>query len=59
LGSSRHVVAGVVIGSASGIGGAVLGAWMTGRSQMVGLKLDITAEHERGRRAGLRRIYAA
>jgi hypothetical protein len=53
------VVTGVLIGSATGIGGAVLGAWMNGRSQMAGLKLSIAAENERAARAERQRAYVA
>jgi len=52
------IVTGVIVGSASGIGGALLGAWMNGRSQLSALKLTITAENERARNAEKRRIYA-
>jgi hypothetical protein len=53
------IVTGVVVGSASGIGGAILGAWMNGRSQMAAFRLNITAEDKRARNSEKRRIYAA
>lgn len=52
------IVTGVAVGSASGILGAICGAWLTARSQMAGLKLGISAENERARIAEKRRIYA-
>jgi hypothetical protein len=52
------IVTGVVVGSASGIIGAICGAWMTGRSQIAGLKLGIAAENERAKIAEKRRVYA-
>jgi hypothetical protein len=51
------VVTGVVIGSASGIGGALLGAWMNGRSQMAGLRVQLAAEDANAHRADKRQIY--
>lgn len=53
------IVAGLVIGSASGIGGAVLGAWMNGRQQMSALKLTIATEDERARTTDRRHGYVA
>jgi hypothetical protein len=52
------IVTGVVIGSASGILGAICGAWLTARSQMASLKLSISAEDKRARIAEKRKIYA-
>jgi hypothetical protein len=52
------IVTGVVIGSASGILGTICGAWLTARSQMAGLVLQITAEDERGKITDKRRVYA-
>jgi len=42
----------------AGIGGTILAAWMTGRSQTVNLKLSIDAENDRANRAEKRRVYA-
>jgi hypothetical protein len=53
------IVTGVLVGSASGIGGALLGAWMNGRSQMASLMLSIAAEDKRARVADKRHVYAA
>jgi hypothetical protein len=52
------IVTGIAVGSASGILGAICGAWLTARSQMAGLKLTISADDERTRLAEKRRIYA-
>lgn len=52
------IVTGVVIGSASGIGGTILGSWMTGRSQLAALRINIAAENDRAEDAEKRRIYA-
>ncbi len=53
------IVTGAVIASVTGVGGAILGAWMSGRQQMAGLKLNIRADDDRMREAERRRIYAA
>jgi hypothetical protein len=52
------IVTGVVVGSASGILGTICGAWLTARSQMAGLVLQITAEDERSKITDKRRVYA-
>jgi hypothetical protein len=52
------IVTGVLVGSVSGVAGAVLGAWVNGRSGLAGLKLNIEAENERARFADKRMIYA-
>jgi hypothetical protein len=52
------IVTGVLVGSASGIIGTICGAWLTARSQMSGLMLQITAEDQRAKIADKRRVYA-
>jgi hypothetical protein len=52
------ILTGVLVGSASGIGGAICGAWMTARSNLPALKLSINAERERARLADKRQVYA-
>jgi hypothetical protein len=52
------IVTGVLVGSASGVCGAVLGAWINGRSELAGLRLNIEAQNERARFADKRGIYA-
>jgi len=52
------IVSGTLIGAASGIGGAVIGAWMNGKSQLTALKLGINAENYRIRLADKRNLYA-
>jgi hypothetical protein len=51
------IVTSALVGSISGIGGAILGAWMNGRSQMAGLHVSILADNQRARTAEKRRIY--
>jgi hypothetical protein len=52
------IVTGVLVGSASGVVGTVLGAWISGRSQRAVLKVNIEAENSRARFADKRAIYA-
>jgi hypothetical protein len=52
------IVTGVLVGSASGIIGTICGAWLTARSQMAGLMLQITAEDQRAKITDKRRVYA-
>ena len=52
------VVSGFLIGAASGIGGAVLGAWMNGRSQLKALRISVDAEDNRSKLADRRHLYA-
>jgi hypothetical protein len=52
------IVTGVLVGSASGVCGAVLGAWINGRSELAGLRLNIEAQNDRARFADKRGIYA-
>jgi hypothetical protein len=51
------IVTGIVVGSASGVGGTVIGGWMTGRQQRAGLGWSIAAERERAHRADKRDVY--
>ncbi len=56
--SLAPLVSGILIGAASGIGGAVAGAWINGRSQLSGLRLNIRAEDKRISLVEKRRLYA-
>jgi hypothetical protein len=49
----------VIVTGVVGIAGTLLGAWLTSRSQMAGLKVSIQAENERSRRADMGARYAA
>jgi hypothetical protein len=50
------IVTGAV--GAAGIGGTLLGSWLTGRQQMAGLRLTIADSKEREHSAEKRKIYA-
>jgi hypothetical protein len=52
------IVAGALVGSVSGVAGAILGAWVSGKSALAGLKLTIEAEKESARLADKRAVYA-
>ena len=52
------VASGILVGAVSGIGGAVAGAWMNRKSQIVTLRLNISAEENRIRLTEKRRLYA-
>jgi hypothetical protein len=52
------IVTGALVGSVSGMAGAILGAWVSGRSALAGLKLTIEAEKESTRFADKRTVYA-
>jgi hypothetical protein len=56
--SLAPLVSGILIGAASGIGGAVAGAWINGKSQLSALKLNISAEDKRAKITEKRRLYA-
>ena len=52
------IVTGALVGSVSGVAGAILGAWVSGRSALAGLKLTIEAGNESARFADKRAVYA-
>jgi hypothetical protein len=52
------IVTGALVGSVSGVAGAILGAWVSGKSALAGLKLTIEAEKESARFADKRTVYA-
>lgn len=52
------IVTGALVGSVSGVAGAILGAWVSGRSALAGLKLTIEAQQESARHADKRAVYA-
>jgi hypothetical protein len=52
------IAAGVLVGSVSGITGTVIGAWMTGKSQMATLRINIDAENGRRKRDERRILYS-
>lgn len=49
---------GILVGSVSGIAGAIIGSWMTGKSQLAILKAQMAAEDARASMAEKRRLYA-
>ncbi len=52
------IVTGALVGSVSGVASAILGAWVSGRSALSGLKLTIQAQQESARHADKRAVYA-
>jgi hypothetical protein len=52
------IVTGVIVGSASGLGGTILGAWVTARSERAGRKVTIEADKARAKAADKRQVYA-
>jgi hypothetical protein len=57
MSTTAAVITGILVGSASGIGGATIGAWMTGKSQLTALKAQINAEDVRARISEKRELY--
>jgi hypothetical protein len=51
------IVTGALIGSVTGIGGAVIGSWMTGKSQIAALRINLSAEDARAKLDEKRRMY--
>ncbi len=57
MNTTLTVITGILVGSASGIGGTIIGSWMTGKSQLATLKAQISAEDARARISEKRELY--
>jgi hypothetical protein len=53
------LLSGILVGSATGIGGTVIGSWMTGKSQLAALRIRINAEDVRAESKEKRNLYIA
>jgi hypothetical protein len=53
------LITGLIIGSVSGIGGAVIGSWMTGKAQLATLRMQLNADENRSRKNDRRQLYVS